>query len=216
MISTNVKRYAPEAVVIVATNPVDALCHVVRAATGFDSERVFGLGGVLDGARFEVTVSEHVDVGPSRTVTNAIALGRHGKAVLLASQCLVDGDPLTTRMSAGALDRLILKAQRAGDEILNDGGRGSALYGPAAAICSMVDAMCREDPNEWLSCIVSSPGTYGTVPDVYIGLEATLDMHGAHVVEAERNVTPPERAAIQHASREVADLVRRNGLDPRQ
>ena len=187
-----VRSQAPNATVVVVTNPVDVMTYWFRKITGFPSARVFGESGTLDTARFRWFVAEALGVAP-RDVTGFV-LGSHGDTMVpILSLTSVSGVPLTKLLAADRLHAIVERAKQGGGEIVNLLKTGSAFYAPTAAQAELVRAIAR-DEHRLLGASAHLDGEFGE-SDVYIGVPVILGRNGVEqVVEVE--LTPAERAAF--------------------
>jgi malate dehydrogenase len=191
---------SPGAVLIVVTNPLDAMCHVALEASGFAPERVIGMAGVLDSARFRTFIAQ--ELGVSVTSTEAFVLGGHGDTMVpLPRYSTAGGVPITELLEQDAIERIVDRTRNGGAEIVALLKTGSAFYAPAASVARMVDAILN-DRRAILPCAAYLQGQYG-VDGLFVGVPVKLGRDGiVEVVEIE--LSDAERAAF-HAS---ADSVR--------
>jgi malate dehydrogenase len=174
-VAQNVAKYSPNCVLIVVSNPLDAMCHVALQATGFPRERVIGMAGVLDGARFRSFVAMECKV--SVEDVQGFTLGGHGDTMVpMARYCSVGGIPLPQLLSKDRIDSIVDRARKGGAEIVELLKTGSAYYAPAASAVQMVEAIVR-DKKRILPCAVLLKGEYG-VQDLYCGVLAKLGAKG--------------------------------------
>ncbi|MGP8072796.1 MAG: malate dehydrogenase [Thermoplasmata archaeon] len=187
-----VKARAPNATVLVVTNPVDVMTYWFRKICGFPTARVFGESGTLDTARFRWFVADALGVAP-RDVTGFV-LGSHGDTMVpVLSLTSVSGVPLTKLLPADRLTAIVERAKQGGGEIVNLLKSGSAFYAPTAAQAELVQAIAR-DEHRLLSASAHLNGEFGE-KDVYIGVPVILGRNGVErVVEVE--LSPAERAAF--------------------
>ncbi len=172
-------RRSPKAVMIVVTNPMDVMAHVAMKATGFPRERVFGMGGVLDSARFRTFIA--MELGVSVENTHAFVLGGHGDTMVpLPRYSTVAGIPITELMSADQIKSLVERTRNGGAEIVALLKTGSAYYAPAAATLEMVEAVL-QDRKKILPCSVQLNGEFG-VTGTFAGVPAKLGAGGAEQV----------------------------------
>jgi malate dehydrogenase len=198
-VSESVARYAPNAVIIVVTNPLDEMTALAQIASGLPHARVMGQAGMLDTARFtnSVAVELGVPVGSVRTLT----LGSHGETMVpVPSRCTVDGTPLSDVLPADKIDELVTRTRNGGAEIVALLKTGSAYYAPSAAAARMARAVI-EDAGAVLPVCAWVDGEYG-ISGVYLGVEAEIGRDGVRrVVETE--LTESERAALGEAAEAV-------------
>jgi len=198
-----VVQHSPDAILIMVTNPLDAMCHVALDASGFDRQRVVGMAGVLDSARFRAFIAEALDVSVSST--HAFVLGGHGDTMVpLPRYSTAGGVPITELLDQTTIDALVERTRKGGAEIVGLLKSGSAYYAPAASIAQMVDSILN-DRNEILPCAAYLTGQYG-IDGLFVGVPVKLGRRGVEeVVEIE--LTADENAALQHSADAVRDLV---------
>lgn len=198
-----IKQYAPDAVVIVVTNPLDAMAQAMFYATGFPRERVIGMAGVLDSARFRTFIAEEMGVSV-RDVT-AFVLGGHGDTMVpLARYSTVAGIPLPDLMSPEKIEALCERTSNGGAEIVNLLQSGSAFYAPSASVLAMVDSIVL-DQKRILPCSVFLQGEYG-YHDQFLGVPVRLGAAGVeHIVQIE--LTPEERTTLDRSATAVRELL---------
>jgi malate dehydrogenase len=194
---------SPNAVIIVVTNPLDAMCHVAMTASGFPRERVLGMAGVLDSARFRTFISE--ELGVSVQDTHAFVLGGHGDPMVpLPRYSTVAGIPITELMSPERVEALVTRTANGGAEVVALLKTGSAYYAPAASTFEMVDAILR-DRRRVLPCAVLLKGEFG-VDGLFVGVPAVLGEGGLQRVMT-IELTDDENAAFQKSAGAVKELV---------
>jgi len=197
-VSEQVKARAPEAIVIMVSNPLDVTTFVASQVTGFPKERVVGMAGVLDAARFRSFIA--VELGVSMQDVHAMVLGGHGdQMVPLPQYSTVSGIPITALMDAAQIERLVERTRKGGGEIVNLLGDGSAYYAPSASVVEMVDSILF-DRRRLLPCAAYLTGQYG-LEDLYIGVPAFLGPHGVEEI-LELDLSDAERRAL-HVSAEL-------------
>jgi malate dehydrogenase len=198
-VSESIAKFAPEAVVIIVSNPLDEMTTLAQLATGFDHQRVIGQAGMLDTARFSYFVAEKlaVPVGAVRTLT----LGSHGDTMVpVPSACTVNGLPLSSLLDAATVDDLVVRTRNGGAEVVGLLKSGSAFFAPSAAAARMAKAV-REDSGAVLPVCAWVDGEYG-IEGVYLGVEAELGQGGVHRV-VERELTDSELAGLREAAAAV-------------
>ena len=194
---------SPEAILIVVTNPLDAMCHVALKASGFPRERVLGMAGVLDSARFRTFIA--LELGVSVKDVHAFVLGGHGDTMVpLSRYSTVAGVPITELLPAERVKALEDRTANGGAEIVALLGTGSAFYAPAASTYEMVDAILR-DRKRVLPCAVLLQGEFG-VSDLFVGVPIVLGRGGLERV-FEIQLTPDEQAAFRKSADAVQELV---------
>jgi malate dehydrogenase len=195
--------HSPDAILIVVTNPLDAMCHVALKASGFPRERVLGMAGVLDSARFRTFIA--LELGVSVKDVHAFVLGGHGDTMVpLSRYSTVAGVPITELLPADRVTALEERTANGGAEIVQLLGTGSAFYAPAASTYEMVDAILR-DRKRVLPCAVLLQGEFG-VRDLFVGVPVVLGRDGLERV-FEIELTPDEQAAFRKSADAVQELV---------
>jgi malate dehydrogenase len=204
-VAENVAKFAPHAVVVVVSNPLDEMTALAQLATGFPHNRVLGQAGVLDTARFTHFVAEELGV-PVRSV-KTLTLGSHGDTMVpVPSHCTVNGAPLTDVMPADKVEELVVRTRNGGAEVVGLLKTGSAYYAPSAAAAGMAKAIA-EDSGEVLPVCAWVDGEFG-ISNVYLGVQAELGAQGVKRV-VETPLTDAELAAL----REAAEAVRAKQSD---
>jgi malate dehydrogenase len=202
-VAEGIRTHSPDAVVVVVTNPLDEMTHLVWRTTGFPAGRVLGMAGVLDATRFCALAALAAGVRPD--TVEALALGSHGdEMVIPLSTARIGGEPITGRLDAATLDGLVSRTRGSGAEVVALLEKGSAYYAPGAAAARMVLAMAG-DSGELLPCCVLADGAYG-IRDVYLGLPARLGRGGVTEV-VEVPLTPAELAELRTAADRIAERV---------
>ena len=198
-VAENIKQQSPEAIVIVVSNPLDVMAYATLKVTGFSPERVFGMAGILDTARFRSFVA--LELGVSVRDISAMVLGGHGDSMVpLPRYTTVAGVSLPEIMDQETIDRLIQRTRDGGAEIVKYLKTGSAYYAPAAAIVEMVESVTK-NKNRVLPCACYLTGQYG-LEDVYVGVPARLGSRGViEIVELE--LTGEEKAALHKSAQDV-------------
>ena len=197
------REYSPNAVAIIVSNPLDAMAFVAKETLGFPRERVIGMAGVLDGARFRSFIAEELKV--SVRDVQAFVLGGHGDTMVpMPRHCSVGGVPLTEMMSKERIDALVTRTRTGGAEIVNLLKTGSAYYAPAASAVQMAEAILR-DQQRILPCAAFLTGEYG-VKDLFLGVLCKLGGKGMEkVIEVKLNET--EKAGLDNSIAAVNELV---------
>jgi len=200
-------KHSPDAILIVVTNPLDAMCHVALQASGFPRERVLGMAGVLDSARFRTFIAQ--ELGVSVEDTHAFVLGGHGDTMLpLSRYSTVAGVPITELLPADRVKALEERTANGGAEVVALLKSGSAFYAPAASTFEMVDAILR-DRKRVLPCAVYLQGEFRT-QDLFVGVPAVLGRRGLERV-FEIELTADERTAFDKSAAAVKELVQTLG-----
>ena len=196
-VSEDVARYAPESILIVGTNPLDVMACVAFKRSGFPPERVVGMAGILDTARYRYFLATELDV--SVEDITAFVLGGHGDAMVpLPRYTTVAGIPVTELLDSPTIDRIVQRTRDGGAEIVGHLKTGSAYYAPAAAIAEMVKSIVR-DKKRILPCAAWLTGQYG-IHDLFVGVPVKLSAGGVESI-IEIGLLPDESAAL-HASAE--------------
>jgi malate dehydrogenase len=198
-VTEQVVKHAPDAVLIVVSNPLDEMTALAAKVSGFPPHRVMGQAGMLDTARFSYFVAERLDV-PLSSVTT-LTLGSHGDTMVpVPSACSVDGKPLADVLSPEDIDQLVERTRNGGGEIVALLKTGSAYYAPSAAAARMARAVA-EDAEVVLPVCTWVDGEYG-ISGVYLGVEAEIGATGVGRI-IERDLTAPELAALRKAAEAV-------------
>jgi malate dehydrogenase len=193
---------SPEAIVLVVTNPLDAMCHVAKHASGFPKERVFGMAGILDTARYRTFIAW--ETGSSAKDVQAVVLGGHGdQMVPVVSATTVGGIPLTELASPERIEAMVQRTRGGGGEVVNLLGT-SAWYAPGAAIAQMVDAILL-DQKRVLPCTALLEGEYG-IDGLYIGVPVKLGAAGVEQI-VELELTGEEQTALEASAEAVREVV---------
>ncbi len=194
---------SPDAILVIVTNPLDAMCHVAMRASGFPRERVIGMAGVLDSARFRTFIAR--ELGVSVTSTHAFVLGGHGDTMVpLPRYSTVAGVPLTELLPAARIEALVERTRNGGAEIVALLTSGSAFYAPAASAAQMAGAILG-DTKAVLPCAVLLEGEYG-VDGLFVGVPVKLGRAGVEdIVQIE--LTATEQADFERSAAAVRELV---------
>jgi malate dehydrogenase len=198
-----IKRYAPNAIVVVVTNPLDAMAQALFYATGFPRSRVVGMAGVLDSSRLRSFIAEELAVSV-RDVT-AFVLGGHGDAMVpLARYSTVAGIPLPELLPEESIRQLAARTANGGAEIVNLLKTGSAFYAPSASVLAMVDSIVL-DQKRVLPCSVYLQGEYG-FDGIFLGVPAKLGANGMEEI-IQINLTHEERRTLDRSADAVRELL---------
>src|SRR5436190_17677761 len=202
-VSSEVKDRSPDAIVIVVTNPLDAMCHVAYDTTQFPRERVIGMAGILDSARFRTFLAWELGVS-ARDVTGFV-LGGHGDTMVpVVSYTNVAGVPVRQKISDGRLEEIVQRTRDGGAEVVKLLQKGSAFYAPAAAVAEMVDSIVL-DQKRVLPCAALCQGEFG-LDGLFVGVPVKLGAEGIEeIVEIERE--DDERAELAKSADAVKELV---------
>jgi malate dehydrogenase len=201
-VTEQVASRSPDAILIVVSNPLDAMVQTAFRVSGFPRERVMGMAGVLDSARFRSFIAAELEVSVENV--HAFVLGGHGDTMVpLPRYSTVAGIPITDLMSADTIERLVERTRNGGKEVV-DLLKTSAWYAPGASIVEMVDAILR-DRKKILPCAAYLEGEYG-INGLYVGVPAKLG-HGGVEQIIEIELTLEERSALQKSAAAVRELV---------
>jgi malate dehydrogenase len=202
-VTHNSTKYSPDCIILVVTNPVDAMTYLAFKVSGFKPNRVIGLSGVLDGARLSSSIAYKLGV-PSGDVSTLV-LGEHGKNMLIIPRLVtVRGEPIIELLPMETISRLIDRTINGGAEIVSMLKTGSAFYAPAAAAARIVESIIK-DKKEVLPCAAYLKGEYG-IEDTVIGVPVKLGKNGIEEI-VELELMPDEKAALQNSARAVRQLI---------
>ena len=200
-VSEQVKATSPNAIIIVVSNPLDVMCYVAKAVTGFPRERVIGMAGILDTARYRSFIAEALDV--SVRDIQAMVLGGHGDTMVpLISYTTVSGIPITQLMDKATLDAIVTRTRNGGAEIVKHLKTGSAYYAPSSGAVQMAEAIVN-DQRRILPCAAWLEGEYG-MSGLFLGVPCKLGRNGLEkIIEVE--LTADERAALEKSAEAVRE-----------
>ena len=203
-VAEQVKASSPNAIIIVVSNPLDVMCYVAKQVTGFPRERVLGMAGVLDTARYRAFLAEALDV--SVRDIQAMVLGGHGDTMVpLISYTSVSGIPITQLIDKGKLDAIVDRTRNGGAEIVKHLKTGSAYYAPSAGAVQMAEAIVN-DQKRILPCAAWLEGEYG-MNGLYLGVPCKLGRKGLErLIEVE--LTADERTALEKSAEAVREPMR--------
>jgi len=202
-VTENITRHSPDAIMIVVSNPLDAMCQVAKSVSGFPRERLLGMAGILDSARFRTFIAWELNV--SVEDTHAFVLGGHGDTMVpLARYSTVAGIPITELMAEDRVEALIQRTRDGGAEIVGLLKTGSAYYAPSAAVAEMVAAILR-DKKKILPCCTYLQGEYG-INDLYVGVPVKLGRKGMEQI-MEISLSKEEETQLQNSAAAVQQLV---------
>jgi malate dehydrogenase len=200
---TEIKKAAPDTILIIVSNPLDAMCHVAYEVSGFDKKRVIGMAGVLDSARFRAFIAMELKVSVENT--HAFVLGAHGDTMVpLPRYSHVAGIPITELLSQERIDAIVERTRKGGGEIVSLLKTGSAYYAPASAAVEMVEAILK-DKKKILPCVAFLQGEYG-IENLFIGVPVKLGAAGVEEI-IEIKLTSEENAALNRSAQAVQGLV---------
>lgn len=206
-VSEQIAKHSPDSIIIMVTNPLDVMAWVAMRTTGFPRERVIGMAGVLDTARFRSFIARELDV--SVEDVQALVLGGHGDSMVpLVSTVSVGGIPLTELLDRDRIEALVERTRKGGGEIVGLLGTGSAFYAPSSAAVQMVESIVR-DKRRILPAAAWLEGEFGQ-EGLFLGVPCKLGRHGLEKI-LEVKLTPEESAALAasaDAVRETMEVVR--------
>jgi malate dehydrogenase len=201
-VTKQVVEHSPDAIIIIVSNPLDAMCHVAKNVSGFPKERVFGQAGILDTARLRTFIAW--ETGSSVKDVQAVVLGGHGdQMVSVISATTVGGVPLRKLVSEEKIEAMVARTAKGGGEIVNLLGT-SAWYAPGAAAAQMVDSIVL-DEKRVLPCTAYLDGEYG-VDGLYMGVPVKLGAGGVEEI-VELDLSDDEQAAFAKSADAVRDVV---------
>lgn len=207
-VTQEIAKRSPEAVLIVVTNPLDTMTYLTKKVSGFPKNRVVGMAGILDAARFRSFIA--VELSCSVEDVQAFVLGGHGdEMVPLPRYSTVAGIPITELMGQGQIDRIVERTRKGGGEIVALLKTGSAYYCPSAAAVQMAEAILL-DKKRILPCSAYLEGEYG-LHDIYFGVPVKLGAGGVEQI-IEVKLTPEERAALEKSAAAVKKSISELGL----
>ncbi len=203
-VTENVARHSPDAIIIVVSNPLDAMCQVAKFVSDFPRERLIGMAGILDSARFRTFIAWELKV--SVEDTHAFVLGGHGDTMVpLPRYSTVAGIPITELIPKDRLEAIIQRTRDGGAEIVKLLKTGSAYYAPSAAVAEMVEAILR-DKKKILPCCAYLQGEYG-IDDLYVGVPVKLGREGIEQI-MEISLSEEEAAQLKKSAAAVEELVK--------
>jgi len=198
-----VVRYSPRAILIIVSNPLDAMCHVAMEESGFPKNRVIGMAGVLDSARFRAFISAELNVSVENI--QALVLGGHGDTMVpLPRFSTVAGVPITELMTGERIEALVTRTRNGGAEIVGLLKTGSAYYAPASAAVEMAESILK-DKKKILPCAAYLEGEYG-ISGLFVGVPVKLGKNGIEQIIA-LDLTAVEKAALDKSAASVRELV---------
>jgi malate dehydrogenase len=202
-VTEQIAAVAPNSILIIVSNPLDAMCHIAYETSGFPKNRVIGMAGVLDSARFRTFISMELNVSVENT--HAFVLGGHGDTMVpLPRYSTVAGIPITELMTPERIEALVDRTRNGGAEIVGLLKTGSAYYAPSASAVEMAEAILK-DKKKILPCAVMLSGEYG-INDLYIGVPVKLGKNGVEEI-IEIKLTDEESKALNNSADAVRALV---------
>jgi malate dehydrogenase len=202
-VSSQVAKFSPDAIVIVVSNPLDAMCHVANHVLKFPRERVIGMAGILDTARYKTFVA--MELGVSAEDVHGLVLGGHGDTMVpLPRHTSVAGIPLVELLPAEKIDAIVKRTAGGGAEIVSLLKTGSAYYAPSSSVVAMVESILK-DKKRVLPCAALLKGEYG-YHDLFIGVPVVLGQKGVEKV-IEMKLSADEKAMLDKSANAVKELV---------
>ena len=196
-------QYSPNCILVIVSNPLDAMCHVAYKLSGFAKNRVVGMAGILDTARFRTFLAEAAEVSVENVV--AFVLGGHGDAMVpLVRYTSVSGIPITDVLDAETLDKIVERTRKGGGEIVKYLKTGSAFYAPSSAVVEMVESILK-DKKKVVPCAAYLEGEYG-INGLFVGVPVKLGARGIEKIY-ELNLNDEESAELKKSADSVQDLV---------
>ena len=207
-VTEQIVKYSPNTIIIMVTNPLDAMAQLAYKVSGFPRNRVVGQAGVLDTARFRTFIAQELNV--SVRDVQAYVLGGHGDTMVpLSRLCTVAGIPIAQLLPSERIEQIVQRTRDGGAEIVNLLGTGSAYFAPSASVLQMVDSILL-DKKMIMPCAAYLQGEYG-VRDLFVGVPVKLGAQGVEqIIEVE--LTQSERAQLQKSVNAVAELVQVMGI----
>lgn len=207
-VTEQVVKHSPNCIMVMVTNPLDAMAQLAYHVSGFPRNRVVGMAGVLDTARFRTFIAQ--EVGASVRDVQAYVLGGHGDTMVpLARMCTVAGVPISQLISSERIEQIVQRTRDGGAEIVKLLGTGSAYFAPSASVLQMVDSILL-DKKMIMPCAVYLQGEYG-IRDLFVGVPAKLGAEGVEqVVEVE--LSESEQTLLQKSADAVKELVEVMGI----
>ena len=202
-VSEKIKKYAPDSILIIVTNPLDVMTQLAWKSTGFDPKKVIGMAGILDTSRFVTFLSMELNVAADQI--DAVVIGGHGDAMVpLVRYTKIKGQPIADVITNEALDKIIERTRDGGAEIVRLLKTGSAYYAPSSSAVAMVEAILK-DSRSTLPCSVYLTGQYG-LKDVFIGVPVLLGRRGVEGI-LELTLTPEEQSVLNKSARVIKDTL---------
>ena len=202
-VTEQVAKHSPNAILVLVTNPLDAMCWVAHKVSKFPRHRVVGMAGVLDTARFRAFIAQELDVSVENVT--AVVLGGHGDTMVPVTRLSsVSGIPLAELMDKATLDALVTRTQNGGAEIVKHLKTGSAYYAPSAAAVEMAESILK-DKKKVLPCAAYLEGEYG-IHGLFVGVPVKLGARGIEQIY-QIQLTAEEQALLQKSANAVQELV---------
>jgi len=198
-----IAQVAPDSILIIVSNPLDAMCHIAKDVSGFPKNRVIGMAGVLDSARFAAFIALELKVSVDNI--QAFVLGGHGDTMVpITRYTTVAGVPITELMKPDRVEALVQRTRTGGAEIINLLKTGSAYYAPASAAVAMAEAIIK-DKKKIMPCAVYLEGEYG-IRDLFIGVPVKLGVRGVEEI-IQVKLSPEDQTALENSANAVRQLV---------
>ena len=202
-VTEQVAKYSPNAILIIVSNPLDAMCHVAMKSSGFPRHRVMGMAGVLDSARFRAFISMELNVSVENI--HALVLGGHGDTMVpLPRFSTVAGIPITEMMAPERIEALVARTRNGGAEIVGLLKTGSAYYAPASSAVEMAESILK-DKKKIMPCAAYLEGEYG-ISNLFVGVPVKLGKNGIEQIVSLK-LTPDEKKALDKSAAAVKELV---------
>ncbi len=202
-VTEQIAKYSPDSILIIVSNPLDAMVQTAYKVSGFPKKRVIGMAGVLDSARFRTFIAMELNVSVENI--HAFVLGGHGDTMVpLPRYSTVAGIPITELLPKEKIDALVKRTANGGAEIVSLLKTGSAYYAPSAASVEMIEAILK-DKQKIMPCAAYLEGEYG-IHGLYVGVPAKLGRNGVEEI-IQINLTPEEEAALKRSAAAVKELV---------
>jgi malate dehydrogenase len=202
-VTRQVAKYSPNAILIIVSNPLDAMCHVAMEESGFPKNRVIGMAGILDSARFRAFLAAELNVSVENV--QAVVLGGHGNTMVpLPRFSTVVGVPITELMTSERIDALVTRTRNGGAEIVSLLKTGSAYYAPASGAVEMAESILR-DKKKILPCAAYLEGEYG-ISGLFVGVPVKLGKNGVEQI-LQLKLLPEEAKALNKSAAAVKKLV---------
>ena len=202
-VTRQVAKYSPNAILIIVSNPLDAMCHVAMEESGFPKNRVIGMAGILDSARFRAFLAAELKVSVENV--QALVLGGHGNTMVpLPRFSTVVGVPITELMTSERIDALVTRTRNGGAEIVSLLKTGSAYYAPASGAVEMAESILR-DKKKILPCAAYLEGEYG-ISGLFVGVPVKLGKNGIEEI-LQLKLLPEEAKALNKSAAAVQKLV---------
>lgn len=202
-VTEQVVKYSPNSILIVVSNPLDAMCYIALKVSGFPKARVLGMAGVLDSSRMATFIAEELNVSVENI--QAMVLGGHGDTMVpIPRYTTVAGIPITELMTKERVEAICKRTAGGGAEIVNLLKTGSAYYAPSASVVAMVESILK-DKKKILPCAAYLQGEYG-IHDLYVGVPVKLGERGIEQI-VQLNLSVEERIALQKSAEAVKELV---------